>query len=194
MANVIQHPQWQRAFIGIGANLDDPESGVRRAINSLSRLPDVKLITCSSLYRTAPVGYLDQPDFVNAVAELETALEPQALLAQLHLIERQFGRKRTWRNAPRTIDLDLLLYGDRHMQSEDLTLPHPRMAERAFVLVPLAEIAPDVMVGPLGTAKQMLQAVSTDGVQRLDATGASGTGSDSAGSDGTGDVHRSGVV
>jgi len=163
----MQASHWQRAFIGIGANLDDPESGVRRAIVSLRGVSNVKLITCSSLYRSAPVGYRDQPDFVNAVVELETTLDPHALLAQLHVIEAQFGRKRTWRNAPRTLDLDLLLYGDRQMKSENLTLPHPRMAERAFVLVPLAEIAPDVMVGVVGTAVQLLQAVSTDGVQRL---------------------------
>ncbi|UCH47604.1 MAG: 2-amino-4-hydroxy-6-hydroxymethyldihydropteridine diphosphokinase [Betaproteobacteria bacterium] len=180
----MQPPHWQRAYIGIGANLDDPESGVRRAIDSLRCLTDVKLVKCSSLYRTAPVGYLDQPDFVNAVVELETALEPHTLLAQLHSIERQFGRKRTWRNAPRTLDLDLLLYGDRQMKSENLTLPHPRMAERAFVLVPLTEIAPEVMVGGAGTASELLQAVSTEDVERLDDTG----------SNSTGDLHRSGVV
>ena len=170
--------------VGVGANLDDPESGVRRAIDSLSCMTGVKLVACSSLYRTAPVGYLDQPEFVNAVVVLETTLDPHALLAELHLIEKQFGRKRTWRNAPRAIDLDLLLYGDRQMKSAELTLPHPRMAERAFVLVPLAEIAPDVMVGVNGTAAQLLQAVSTDGVKLLGATGL----------DSAGDVHRSGVV
>ncbi len=163
----MQHAQWQRAFIGIGANLDDPESGVLRAVQALRRMTGVKILRCSSLYRTAPVGYLDQPDFVNAVVELETALEPHTLLAQLHVIEQQFGRKRTWRNAPRTLDLDLLLYGDRQIDSDSLRLPHPRMAERAFVLVPLAEIAPDVMVGAAGTAAQLLQAICTDGVRRL---------------------------
>ncbi|UCD68432.1 MAG: 2-amino-4-hydroxy-6-hydroxymethyldihydropteridine diphosphokinase [Betaproteobacteria bacterium] len=157
----------QRVFIGVGANLDDPESGVRRAIELLGATAGVRLVACSSLYRTAPVGYLDQPDFVNAVVELETGLEPRALLAQLHSIEKQFGRKRSWRNAPRTLDLDLLLHGNQQMKSETLTLPHPRMAERAFVLIPLAEIAPDVMVGAAGTAAELLQDVSTDGVKRL---------------------------
>lgn len=166
---VVQHPQSQRAFIGIGANLDDPESGVLRAVDALRRVSGVKILTCSSLYRTAPVGYLDQPEFVNAVVEVETALEPHFLLAQMQEIEKQFGRKRTWRNAPRTLDLDLLLYGDQRIESDALTVPHPRMAERAFVLVPLAEIAPDVVVGVAGTAAQLLQEVSTDGVRCLGA-------------------------
>ncbi len=160
-------PDWHRAFVGIGANLNDPESGVRRAIVCLRGIADTQLIACSSLYRTAPVGYLEQPDFVNAVAELQTRLQPQALLDQLLRIENQFGRKRSRRNAPRTLDLDLLLYEDRRSRSESLTLPHPRMSERAFVLVPLAEIAPEVMVGDLGTASQLLQAVGTDGVTCL---------------------------
>lgn len=165
----MQQPRPQRAFIGIGANLDDPESGVLRAVEALRRIVDVSVLRCSSLYRTAPVGYLDQPEFVNAVVELETKLEPHKLLAQLHVIEKQFGRERSWRNAPRTLDLDLLLYGDQQIESDNLTLPHPRMTERAFVLVPLTEIAPDVMVGVAGTAAQLLQAVSTEGVRRLGA-------------------------
>ena len=159
----------QPAYIGIGANLDDPESSVRRAIDCLVTIPDTRLVAASSLYRTAPVGYLDQPDYVNAAAALATTLEPEALLAQLLLIENEFGRRRSIRNAPRTLDLDLLLYGDRSMQSENLTLPHPRMGARAFVLVPLAEIAPEVKVGMLGTAAQLLKAVSTDGVNRIGA-------------------------
>ena len=157
----------ERAFIGIGANLDDPESSVRRAIASIAAVPETKLTAASSLYRTAPVGYLDQPDFVNAVVAIETRLDPAALLEQLLLIEAQFGRKRSTRNAPRTLDLDLLLHGDQRVNSPRLTLPHPRMAQRAFVLVPLAEIAPDLAVGALGTAAQLLSLVSTDGVERI---------------------------
>jgi len=160
-----QHPE--RAFIGIGANLNDPETGVRCAIHALGQIPDTRLIASSSLYRTAPVGYLDQPDFINAVVELETSLAPSELLTQLLLIEQRFGRKRSTRNAPRTLDLDLLLYGDRDMCSETLTLPHPRMAERAFVLVPLAEINPGVAIGRLGTVAQLLETVGVDGVQRI---------------------------
>ncbi|MGD2140307.1 MAG: 2-amino-4-hydroxy-6-hydroxymethyldihydropteridine diphosphokinase [Burkholderiales bacterium] len=167
----MDHPRLERAFVGIGANLDDPENGVRRAIEALSCLPDTRLVASSSLYRTAPVGFLDQPDFVNAVVELRTALDAHRLLAQLLAIEAQFGRKRSTRNAPRTLDLDLLLYGERQISSEKLTVPHPRMAQRAFVLVPLAEIAPDVMVGTLGSAAQLLRAVSTEDVERIGAAG-----------------------
>lgn len=161
----VQHPE--RAFVGIGANLNDPEAGVRRAMHALGEIPDTHLIASSSLYRTAPVGYLDQPDFINAVAELETSLSPFELLEQLLSIEQRFGRERSTRNAPRIIDLDLLLYGDREIRSETLTLPHPRTAERAFVLVPLAEIDPGVPIGRLGTAAQLLEAVGVDDVQRI---------------------------
>jgi len=169
----MRHDIPERAFVGVGANLDDPESGVRRALGCLGSIVGTRLVTASSLYRTDPVGYLDQPDFVNAVAELETSLDPEALLEQLLMLEKQFGRKRSTRNAPRKLDLDLLLHGDRIMQTKNLTLPHPRMAERAFVLVPLAEIAPDVMVGALGTAAQLLSAVATDGVKRIGGQSAS---------------------
>lgn len=161
----------ERVFIGVGANLDDPETGVRRAIDALGQIPETRLVATSSLYRTAPVGYLDQPDFVNAVAELETRLDPPVLLSQLLSIEQRFGRKRSTRNAPRTLDLDMLLYGDRQMQTKNLTLPHPRMAERAFVLVPLAEIAPEVAIGRLGTAVQLLETVRVDGVERIGKAG-----------------------
>ncbi len=156
-----------QAFVGIGANLDDPEASVRRAIEALSALPVTRLVACSSLYRTTPVGYLAQPDFVNAVAEIQTRVPPEPLLEQLLMIEQLFGRKRRWPNAPRTLDLDLLLYSDYQMQSEKLTLPHPRIAERAFVLVPLVEIAPEVAIAGVGTAAQLLLKVSTDGVTRI---------------------------
>ncbi len=161
----------ERAFIGIGANLGDPASTVRSAIAALASLPDTKMVVSSSLYRTAPVGYLNQPDFVNAVAEIETHLNPVELLDQLLRIEAQFGRERGARNAPRTLDLDLLLHGSRSMNTPQLTLPHPRMAERAFVLVPLAEIAPDAAIGALGTAAQLLGSVSGTGVKFLHEAG-----------------------
>ncbi len=158
-----------RAFIGIGANLADPGVNVRRAIHTLASLIETRVVAVSSLYRSAPVGRLDQPDFVNAVVEIETALDPEALLDGLLSIEQQFGRKRSTRNAPRVIDLDLLIYADQLRESEHLTLPHPRMRERAFVLVPLVEIAADVRVGSLGTAAELLSAISTNGVQRIGA-------------------------
>lgn len=157
----------ERVFVGIGANLNDPEMGVRRAMQALGQIPDTRLVASSSLYRTAPVGYLDQPDFVNAVAELETMLTPFELLAQLLLIEQRFGRQRSVKNAPRTLDLDLLLYGEREISSETLTLPHPRMAERAFVLVPLSEIDPGVAIGRLGTVAHLLEFVGVNGIERI---------------------------
>ena len=158
-----------RAFVGIGANLGDPEENVRRAIEVLGIAADTRVIATSSLYKTAPVDRLDQPDFVNAVVELETRLDPGALLDKLLSIEKEFGRERSTPNAPRIIDLDLLIYGDHYCETEHLTLPHPRMSERAFVLVPLVEIAADIAVGALGTAESLLAAISPDGVERIGA-------------------------
>ena len=156
-----------RAFIGIGANLADPQANVRRAIAAIAAIADSRVVASSSMYRTAPVGRLDQPDFVNAVTELETGLGAEALLDNLLSIEKDFGRERSTRNAPRTLDLDLLIYGDLRCETGRLTLPHPRVRERAFVLVPLVEIAADIRVGALGTAEQLLAAISTDGVERI---------------------------
>ena len=157
----------QQAYVGIGANLDRPDASVRRAIAAVASLPGTRMLSSSSLYQTAPVGYLDQPDFVNAAVHIETHLAPADLLEHLLQIEAQFGRKRTIRNAPRTLDLDLLLYADQSVALPQLTLPHPRMAQRAFVLVPLAEIAPDVAVGDAGTVAQLLGKMSTEGVRLL---------------------------
>jgi 2-amino-4-hydroxy-6-hydroxymethyldihydropteridine diphosphokinase len=159
-----------RAFVGIGANLGDSKANVRRAIEVLGIAADTRVIATSSLYRTAPVGRLDQPDFVNAVVELETRLDPGALLDKLLSIEKEFGRERSTPNAPRILDLDLLIYDDQYCETEHLTLPHPRMSERAFVLVPLVEIAADIPVGALGTAEALLSAISTDGVERIGVT------------------------
>jgi 2-amino-4-hydroxy-6-hydroxymethyldihydropteridine diphosphokinase len=132
------------AYVGIGSNLDDPRAQVVRAIAELGQVPHTRLVRSSSLYRSAPVGYADQPDFINAVAQLETGLPAERLLAELQDIEQRHGRKRSFRNAPRTLDLDLLLFGDARLSSPQLTVPHPRMHERAFVLEPLLEIAPQL--------------------------------------------------
>ncbi|MCA1978916.1 MAG: 2-amino-4-hydroxy-6-hydroxymethyldihydropteridine diphosphokinase [Thiobacillus sp.] len=140
------------ATVGLGANLNDPAAQIEYAFAELDRLPDTRLVARSSLYASAPVGYVDQPDFVNAVAQVETALSPRALLAALLDIEHRHGRERSFRNAPRTLDLDLLLYGDARFHEEGLTLPHPRMHERAFVLLPLLEIAPDALIPGIGRA------------------------------------------
>lgn len=155
------------AFIGLGANLGEPEAQVRTAIAALGKLPKTRLVRASSLYRSAPVGYANQPDFVNAVAEIETELGPAALLEELLKIEVRLGRARTFPNAPRTLDLDLLLYGAQIVAEPGLTVPHPRMHERAFVLAPLAEIAPEAVVPGKGTAATLLAACKGQDVAKV---------------------------
>jgi 2-amino-4-hydroxy-6-hydroxymethyldihydropteridine diphosphokinase len=145
----------QPAYIALGANLADPQAQVRAAFEELAMLPDTRLNAVSSLYRSAPVGHLDQPDFVNAIAAIETALTPRVLLDALLEIERRYGRVRDFPNAPRTLDLDIILYGAVHVNEPGLTIPHPRLNERAFVLVPLAEIAPDALVPGLGRVSDL---------------------------------------
>jgi 2-amino-4-hydroxy-6-hydroxymethyldihydropteridine diphosphokinase len=156
------------AYVGLGANLDDPARHVRGALDELAALPRTRLLRRSSLYRSAPVGYAAQPEFVNAVAALETALDPEALLAELQAIEARHGRRRSFRDAPRTLDLDLLLYDDAVRSTAALTLPHPRMHERAFVLAPLVEIAPEVAVPGRGPARELLAACAAQRVERRD--------------------------
>jgi len=146
----------EKAFIGLGANIGDPGRQLRNALAALDGIPGTRLMRASSLWRTAPVGYAAQPDFVNAVAEVETAQAPRALLEALLAIEKRFGRERSFANAPRTLDLDLLLYGDRVLSEQGLELPHPRMHERAFVLAPLVEIAPEVEIPGKGRADALL--------------------------------------
>ncbi|WP_434515502.1 2-amino-4-hydroxy-6-hydroxymethyldihydropteridine diphosphokinase [Dechloromonas sp. ARDL1] len=155
------------AYIALGANLDDPAATVRAAFAALANLPDSRIVHCSSLYRTAPVGIADQPEFINAVAELETSLAPEALLDALLEIEQRFGRIRAERNGPRTLDLDLLLYNDQYLDLPRLTLPHPRLHLRAFVLQPLAEIAPDLVIPGRGTVAAWLPAVANQGIVKL---------------------------
>ena len=144
------------AYIGLGANLNQPIQQIEQALVQLNSLRNTRLTARSSLYTSAPVGCGDQPDFVNAVAQLQTALPPRLLLTALLDIEQQHGRTRSFRNAARTLDLDLLLYGAAYFHEEDLTLPHPRMTERAFVLVPLAEIAPELVIPQHGLAVNWL--------------------------------------
>ena len=155
------------AFVALGANLANPVTQVRAALEALTRLPESRLLRASSLYRTAPVGIHGQPDFINAVAVLETSLPPNALLSALFEIEAQFGRRRDFRHAPRTLDLDLLLYGDETLDTADLQLPHPRMHLRAFVLAPLVEIAPDCAIPRRGSAAAWLPAVSMQHIEKL---------------------------
>ncbi|MDM0084545.1 2-amino-4-hydroxy-6-hydroxymethyldihydropteridine diphosphokinase [Variovorax sp. J31P179] len=149
-----------RAFVAIGANLGDARATVLRAMDDLDRLPRTRVSARSSLYRSAPVD-AGGPDFVNAVVALQTGLDPHALLAELHRLEAGAGRERPYRNAPRTLDLDLLRHGDAVLETPQLSLPHPRLAERAFVLLPLAEIAPEQV-----TSQQLAQ-VADQRIERL---------------------------
>ena len=155
------------AFIGLGSNLGDPEAKVREGIAALAELPQTELAAASSLYRSAALGHADQPDFVNAVARLSTGLAPQALLAALFAIEQRFGRERSFRNAPRTLDLDLLLYDERSIDEPGLAVPHPRMHERSFVLAPLLEIAPACVIPGKGSAADLLARCAHQSVLRL---------------------------
>ena len=147
------------AYIGLGSNLQHPRRQLARALGELGRLPRTRLAAASHNYLSAPVGCVEpQPDYVNAVAALSTALAPRALLARLRAIERRHGRaRRSERNAPRTLDLDVLLFGRRRLDHPSLTIPHPRMHERAFVLVPLLEIAPAATIPGRGAARRPLR-------------------------------------
>jgi 2-amino-4-hydroxy-6-hydroxymethyldihydropteridine diphosphokinase len=155
------------AFIALGSNLDGPETKLHQAIAALAELPQSQLAAASSLYRSAPVGYADQPDFINAVAQLFTALLPQDLLAALLALEQRFGRERSFRAAPRTLDLDLLLYDARCIAEPGLTVPHPRMHQRAFVLAPLVEIAPACIIPGVGPAADWLARCADQAIVRL---------------------------
>lgn len=150
-----------KAFIGLGANLGDARAALVQAVQSLAHLQDTHLLKVSSLYASAPVDAVG-PDYLNAVALLDTELAPLDLLHALQALENAAGRERPWRNAPRTLDLDVLMYGELQMADAELTLPHPRMRERAFVLFPLAELAPQ-QVSPserAAVASQRIQAVA----------------------------------
>ena len=155
------------AYVALGANLADPVAQIRAAFVALGTLPESRLLRTSSLYRTAPVGIHGQPDFINAVAAVDTTLTPQALLDALFAIEAQFGRRRDFHLAPRTLDLDLLLVDDQVVDSPKLHLPHPRLHLRAFVLAPLVEIAPNCRIPGRGQAAAWLAAVSMQRIEQL---------------------------
>ncbi|MCC6611288.1 MAG: 2-amino-4-hydroxy-6-hydroxymethyldihydropteridine diphosphokinase [Burkholderiales bacterium] len=156
------------AFIGLGANLGEPLAQIDAALAELGRLPRTRLLRASSFYRSAPIGNEAQPDFVNAVAALETELTPRELLEALLRIEHASGRVRTFPNAPRMLDLDLLLYDACAVDESGLAIPHPRMHERAFVLAPLAEIAPEAVIPGHGCAADLLRRVAGQRIERLD--------------------------
>jgi len=157
----------QFAFIGVGSNLEEPQVQVSRALEALGGLPQSRLVAHSSLYRSAPVGYLEQPDFINAVAQIETGLAPRELLDALLGLEHECGRTREFRNAPRTLDLDILLYGDLQHHEHGLTVPHPQMHLRAFVLQPLLEIAPGCVIPGIGAAAEVMRQCMDQQLERI---------------------------
>lgn len=160
-------PCLHRAFVGLGSNQGEPVAQVRTALSALDRVESTRVTGRSSLYRSAPVGYAAQPDFVNAVAQLTTALDPRRLLRHLFALEQAQGRIRRAPNGPRTLDLDLLLFDALRLDEADLIIPHPRMHQRSFVLVPLLEIAPDIEIPGRGRASKLLDSAGRHGIERL---------------------------
>ncbi len=161
-----------KVFIAIGSNLagnlDRPASQVIRAFQAIDKLPETRLVKQSSLYQSTAVGYLNQPDFINAVVEISTQLSPETLLEKLLYIEHEAGRERHFSNAPRVLDCDLLLYDDAIINTENLTLPHPRMLERGFVLLPLAEIAPDLTLPNHSNVVKLALMFQNQGIKKLE--------------------------
>ncbi|MBS1169176.1 MAG: folK [Burkholderiaceae bacterium] len=154
------------AYIGLGANLGDAAGNVTRALARLGKLPQTELRAQSSLFCTAPVD-ADGDDYVNAVAQITTQLAPLELLRELQTVENDFGRERPYVNAPRTLDLDILLYGDRIIASDELVVPHPRLAERAFALIPLLQLDPLIAIPGKGPAHVFVPAVAGQGIRQI---------------------------
>ena len=158
-----------RAYIGLGSNLADPVAQVRAGVTALGQLAQTRVEACSSFYRTAPVGLREQPDFINAVCRVHTGQAPVTFMQNLLEVERMHGRRRQGdKGGPRTLDLDLLLYGDRTIQMAELTVPHPRLHERAFVLYPLHEIEPDLVIPGQGVLRKLLAGCTGQRVERLE--------------------------
>jgi len=155
------------AYVGLGSNLADPSAQVTQGILAIARLPETRIIARSSFYRSAPMGPPDQPDYINAVAAIDTGQTAYNLLASLQAVEARQGRARGVRWGPRTLDIDILLYGAERITGPDLTIPHPGLSERAFVLYPLYEIAPDLEVPGLGPLPGLLRHCDGRGIERL---------------------------
>lgn len=166
MAEATSRPP-TRVYVGLGSNLADPVNQVERALAALARLPETRCEAVSPLYRTPPMGPPGQPDYINAVAALSTTLAPHRLLDELQAIEHAHARRRAERWGPRTLDLDILLIGEKVLHDERLTVPHPGLAERAFVLLPLCDIAPDLEVPGQGRASSLLARLNPEGISRL---------------------------
>jgi len=161
-----------QAFIALGSNLANPIQQIKIALSALDAIPQTTLVKQSSFYQTAPIGYdahavQSIPDFINAVAEVSTTLSPSALLAAILEVENKSGRERPYRNAPRVLDCDLLLYGDEIVEITYLTIPHPRMHERGFVLLPLFEIAPQLTLPKHGKIADLINPEISHGVQKI---------------------------
>ena len=157
------------AYVGLGSNLEDPGAQVRRALDELGGIRNSRVTARSPLYKSPPLGPVDQPDYINAVAALDTGLAPLDLLAALRDIERRHGRQRDGtRWGPRSLDLDLLLYGDVAMATPELTLPHPGLPERAFVLYPLFDVAPQLAVPGRGTVRELRDRLGSPDIARLE--------------------------
>jgi len=168
---ITHHSSLITAFIALGSNLDDPAAQIHSALRALAALPGTQLVRQSSLYGNPPEGGRDQPPYVNAVAQIETRASPRELLDQLLEIERTHGRVRETPNASRTLDLDVALYGDRVVDEPGLVIPHPRMTGRPFVLVPLAEIAPDAVVPGKGCVAELAAKLDSSGLVKLAGSG-----------------------
>jgi 2-amino-4-hydroxy-6-hydroxymethyldihydropteridine diphosphokinase len=157
-----------RVFIGLGSNLENPLEQIKTAIKDMKAMVDTELVACSSLYKSPPMGPQDQPDYINAAIELETTLTPHSLLDELQKIEQQHGRVRKRHWGERTLDLDVLVYGEQVLNDDRLTVPHPGIAERAFVVYPLAELDSSLVIPGLGNIAQVVEGCPRDGLQQVE--------------------------
>ena len=156
-----------KVYIGLGSNLDDPQYQLKKAIISLGIVPSTSVVKTSSFYKSKPIGPQDQPDYINAVVELATELSAHVLLDYLRGIENEHGREREIKWGARTLDLDILLFGDEIIQDDHLVIPHVEMHKRGFVLLPLDEISPDCMIPGFGAVSSLLQQINTDDLVKL---------------------------
>ncbi len=154
-------------FIGLGSNLDNPQQKIKDAICLIKKIDDVNIIATSSLYETPPVGFLDQPNFINAVVQISSSINYNELLVKLFDIEHIFGRIRKEKNGPRTLDLDILLFNDLILESNSLTIPHPRMHERLFVLIPLLEISPIIQIPKYGSVHSLISGLKVQNIKKV---------------------------
>ena len=154
-------------FIGLGSNLDNPQQKIKDAIYLINEIDDVNIRATSSLYETSPVGFLEQPNFINAVVKIASSINYNELLINLFDIEHTFGRIRKEKNGPRTLDLDILLFDDLILESESLIIPHPRMHERLFVLIPLLEISPAIHIPKYGSVKDLISGLQIQNIKKV---------------------------